>query len=184
MISNINFRTMSSKIMWSQQRTRVRTTAFISLISFLASLERGFMIGTACHRSSGTEGTFFMTQTHLLLSKDNMISSSKLPLQQSVFQNLILIRTLPLIGLFLLSLMQQGRPFSFMILGAQEKPIFTILSATICAHKTRLSFVLRPLALLLFFSWVAAQLILASRSLFPAMRQPFAPSPKTLNWQS
>src|SRR6266478_2760164 len=96
--------------------------------------------------------------------------------------NMALRSSLPLTGSLLPSQTQQERPSSFMVLEAQARLTFTTPSAIHCAHRTRSSSVLHPLALLLFSLRVVALHTPTLRSLFPAMRQPFAPYPRPPIW--
>src|SRR6266436_4154370 len=132
--------------------------------------------------SSTTGMPTLQIRTPLLQSRGNMALRSRLALQHSLLPVSILISSLPLTGSLLPSQTQQERPSSFMVLEAQARLTFTTPSAIHCAHRTRLSSVLHPLALLLFSLRVVALHTPALRSLFPAMRQPFAPYPRPPIW--
>src|SRR5712672_2262731 len=165
--------------MLSHQRKRYRIMVFISLTNFFLRLGRGFNIGTLCHKSQEIGAPSFRISTPLLQSRETMTQRSRLTLLNSTLPISILISTLPLTRSLLLSPTQQERSFSFMVLEVQAKPISTIPFAITCAHRGRLFSVLLPLALLPFSSRVVALFIHVSRSLFPVMSLPYAPSPKT-----
>src|SRR5712672_58504 len=165
--------------MLSHQRRRYRIMVFTSLTSFSLSLGRGFKIGPAYHKSQEIGAPSFRISTPLLQSRGTMTHRSRLTLLNSTLPISILISTLPLTRSLLLSPTQQDRSFSFMVLEVQAKPISTIPFSITCAHRGRLFSVLLPLALLPFSSRVVAPFIRVSRSLFPVMSLPYAPSPKT-----